>query len=62
MQMHRTLKGTAAGALTLLAAASVRAHDGHGLAGGHWHVSDTWGFMALAAVVALAIWSSRGGK
>jgi len=42
---------------TLTGAAS--AHDGHGLAGTHWHPTDIWGFIALAAVVALVIWQAR---
>jgi hypothetical protein len=36
-------------------------HDGHGLEGNHWHASDAWGFVAFAAVTALAIWFSKGG-
>lgn len=38
------------------------AHDGHGLAGSHWHTTDVWGFVALGGMIALAIWLSRGGK
>ncbi len=38
------------------------AHDGHGLKGIHWHATDVWGFIALAALVATAIWLSRGDK
>ena len=38
------------------------AHDGHGLAGTHWHATDVWGFAAAAGVIALAVWLSRGGK
>ena len=38
------------------------AHEGHGLSGGHWHATDVAGFVALGALVALAIWLSRGGK
>ena len=38
------------------------AHEGHGMPGfAHWHASDVLGFVALAAVVAAAIWF-RGGK
>ena len=62
MNLPSTLTGAAAGVLTTLWATSAQAHDGHGLdASGHWHASDAWGFVALAAMVALAIWSSRGG-
>ena len=38
------------------------AHDGHGLIGSHWHATDTWGFIAMVGVVALAVWLSRGKK
>ncbi len=35
------------------------AHDGHGAApGSHWHASDSAGFIALAVVVALALWAT----
>jgi uncharacterized membrane protein YkvI len=43
-------------------ATSAFSHDGHGLTGSHWHVSDAWGFVALAMLVAVAVWLSRGGK
>lgn len=32
------------------------------MAGTHWHATDVWGFVAVAGVLALAIWLSRGGK
>ena len=35
------------------------AHDGHGIAGMHWHATDAWGFVAVAVMVAVAIWLSR---
>ena len=38
------------------------AHDGHGLSGSHWHASDTWGFVTVGALLALAVWLSRHGK
>ena len=38
------------------------AHDGHGLAGSHWHTTDAWGFAALGLAIAAAIWLSKGGK
>jgi hypothetical protein len=37
-------------------------HDGHAMTGAHWHATDAWGFVALAAMTALAIWWSRAGK
>jgi hypothetical protein len=43
-----------------LAAGSAVAHDGHGLEGAHWHATDTWGWLAIAAVVALGLWWRRG--
>ncbi len=42
--------------------AAVFAHDGHGLAGSHWHATDAWGFAVVAGLIALAVWLSRGGK
>ena len=38
------------------------AHDGHALAGSHWHGTDAWGFVALAVMVGAALWWSRGGR
>ena len=43
-----------------LAAGSAVAHDGHGLSGAHWHATDAWGWVALAAGVALVLWLRRG--
>lgn len=43
-------------------ATTVFAHDGHAMAGTHWHATDVWGFVAMAGVLALAIWLSRGDK
>ena len=42
--------------------ASVHAHGGHGLTGSHWHTSDVWGFVAIAGMVAGAVWASRKDK
>ena len=44
---------------SLFAASAAHAHDGHGLAGGHWHATDALGWVALAAAVALGVWISR---
>jgi uncharacterized membrane protein len=56
-------------AITLIAtfavstgASSVFAHDGHGLAGSHWHSTDVLGFVAVGCLAALAVWLSRRGK
>jgi hypothetical protein len=47
-------------ALTLLSASGLAfAHDAHGLQGSHWHATDVWGFVALGAVIAVALWLSR---
>jgi hypothetical protein len=43
-------------------ATSIFAHDGHGLQGSHWHASDTFGFVILAAAIGLTLWFARGGK
>jgi hypothetical protein len=48
--------------LALLACVPALAHDGHGLAGSHWHGTDAWGFVALGVGLAAAIWLSKGGK
>ena len=42
-----------------MGATAAFAHDGHGLAGIHWHATDTWGFVAVTAMIAVAIWLSR---
>ena len=43
-----------AAALTMLAVnATAWAHEGHGMEGSHWHATDIWGLLALAAAVAL---------
>ena len=38
------------------------AHEGHGLEAVHWHATDGWGFVVGGALIALALWLSRGGK
>ena len=48
----RCLRSTAALA-TLAASAAAWAHEGHGMEGGHWHATDIWGLLAVAAVAAL---------
>ena len=53
-----TYKLIAASALFTWAAA-VFAHDGHGLSGAHWHATDALGFVAVSAVIAVAIWLSK---
>ncbi|MEP6971371.1 MAG: hypothetical protein ABJA49_13080 [Betaproteobacteria bacterium] len=49
--------------MLLIMAGPVLAHEGHGIPGAnHWHASDTWGFVGIAAAFAIALWLSRGGK
>ena len=38
------------------------AHDGHGLAGSHWHATDVLGFVVVGGLAAAAIWVSRKNK
>jgi hypothetical protein len=35
------------------------AHDGHGLAGAHWHATDVAIFIAAIAAAAVALWLGR---
>jgi hypothetical protein len=49
-------------ATLFLAAQAAFAHGGHGLAGPHWHATDTVGLLLVGGLAALAIWFSRGGK
>ena len=45
----------------LAVAAAAHAHPGHvQVADWHWHASDTWGFLLVAALAAVALWLSRG--
>ena len=44
----------------LLASGWAAAHDGHGLAGAHWHASDLFGLaLALAAGAGMVWWRGR---
>ena len=58
MSMHpstpqsRCLRSAAALA-TLAASAAAWAHEGHSMEGGHWHATDIWGLLAVAAAAAL---------
>lgn len=61
MNPKNALKIIASCAIPTLSTA-VFAHDGHAMAGTHWHATDVWGFVAMAGVLALAIWLSRGDK
>ncbi len=61
MNQKHALKIIAACAISTWAPA-IFAHDGHAMTGTHWHATDVWGFVAMAGVLALAIWLSRGDK
>ena len=45
-----------------LAALPAFAHEGHGLAGSHWHATDTFGLLLVGGLAALAVWFTRGGR
>jgi hypothetical protein len=43
------------------AAALAQAHSGHGAAtAAHWHATDAWGLLLIAAVIGVALWMRRG--
>lgn len=44
----------------LLTPFATLAHDGHGHTGSHWHATDVWGFVAVAAALAVALF--LGGR
>ncbi len=48
--------------LAWLACTPALAHEGHGLAGSHWHMADAWGFAALGLGLVAAIWFSKEDK
>ena len=55
---HPTLRCTLATA-ALLSPALALAHSGHGMEGPHWHATDAFGLVVLAAVFAAAVWWAR---
>ncbi|MDP3605243.1 MAG: hypothetical protein Q8R59_05795, partial [Polaromonas sp.] len=61
MKTSLALKTIATYAITTWAGASF-GHDGHLMAGAHWHATDAWGFVALGGLVVLAIWLSTKDK
>ncbi|WP_332777359.1 hypothetical protein [Polaromonas sp.] len=61
MNIQNALKKVAAFAITTGAGASF-AHEGHAMAGTHWHATDAWGFAALGGMIVVAIWLSNSGK
>lgn len=59
-----SLRSLLAAAAAFATSVPARAHGGHGALGDwHWHASDTFGFLLVGGLAALAVWwSSRGGK
>jgi hypothetical protein len=53
------LSSTAVAAALALLPAVALAHDGHGKLGPHWHESDVWAYVAVAAVAAGVAWLLR---
>jgi hypothetical protein len=58
-KMKQFLPRLAAAAALLASSTVTLAHDGHGLAGSHWHPTDTAGFAVVALLAGMAIWLSR---
>ena len=54
----KKLTAHAAGLASLLPGLAL-AHEGHGLTGLHWHATDVLGFVVVAALIGVAIWTSR---
>jgi len=49
----------AAATAMLTTTTATLAHEGHALAGSHWHATDTAGFALVALLAGIAIWFSR---
>lgn len=60
MTEHKMTRHTVA-LFAALAAGSAAAHEGHGFANPHWHASDLFGLLLVAAVAA-GVWWWRGRK
>ncbi|MCF8160414.1 MAG: hypothetical protein K9J76_06905 [Polaromonas sp.] len=61
--MKKLVSPQSLAAWALLSASSASfSHEDHGLHGSHWHATDVWGFVALGAAIAVALWLSRGGR
>ncbi len=58
-RLSRIATKTIAACALMTGANAVFAHEGHGLLGTHWHATDAWGFVAVGALLALAVWLSR---
>jgi hypothetical protein len=61
--MKPTTLRALAGLALALAAPLTHAHEGHGLPGAnHWHGTDVWGFVAVAALAAATWHWFKGDK
>jgi len=49
-------------AASFAAVQGATAHDGHLLAGSHWHATDAWGLAVVLAGGAAALWLAGRGK
>jgi len=58
MQLKNTLKTIAVFTIGTVAGTTF-AHEGHAMAGTHWHATDAWGFVALGGLIAVAVWFSN---
>jgi Na+/proline symporter len=57
---RRMTKRTSVAIVSLLAAGVAAAHEGHGIAGPHWHASDLFGLgLAFAIWAGLFWWKGR---
>jgi hypothetical protein len=50
---------TAAALTTFFASAATWAHEGHSMEGSHWHATDSWGLLAVAAAAALYLYRHK---
>ena len=57
--MNQYLAKLAAAAALFATTTATLAHEGHRLAGSHWHPTDTAGFAFVAVLAGLALWLSR---
>lgn len=53
--MRRIVSNTLATVVSALPAVAAVAHDGHGAAGAHWHLTDAWGLVGVGVLIAVAL-------
>ena len=57
IQPQVAIRTALSGCITTLTCLPAWAHEGHCMPGcAHWHASDVLGFVAIAGVIAAAIW------